>query len=334
MSTKQDWPDKIKIWELRYLKKTPIDRIRQELVMGADGVAPSWDTVNRVVEEFPLLTQAQVRQLPDALQERWQELSPLRPDKPELESPVIDKSKGRLRVLIGEEHEDLAARLKHDIEDFDIRNNYAVWQFPGNPWAFQEPGRAEFKYTLDVIPYLGGAKVIGFKIENEKGCTVMIERMKGSFPDFATFDQFKGHVAKYIDDCQAVCQEIWSEAEGVPGLRMGSGTDVGYGYLIDVPFYIWRFAIENYNTAKSPELGPVEIDAYHAYLAPRERSGWAIAVGLTQAMVACQEQTARLCERYVQDPRIGELIEKEKNVKKQAEPLLRALTKAITPLYE
>jgi hypothetical protein len=115
---------------------------------------------------------------------------------------------------------------------------------------------------------------------------------------------------------------------------MGSGTDVGYGYLIDVPFYIWRFAIENYNTAKSPELGPVEIDAYHAYLAPRERSGWAIAVGLTQAMVACQEQTARLCERYVQDPRIGELIEKEKNVKKQAEPLLRALTKAITPLYE
>jgi hypothetical protein len=74
MSTKQDWPDKVNIWELRYLKKTPIDRIRQELAAGADGVAPSWDTVNRVVEEFPSLTQAQVRQLPDALQERWQEL--------------------------------------------------------------------------------------------------------------------------------------------------------------------------------------------------------------------------------------------------------------------
>jgi len=334
MATKQDWPDKVKIWELRYLKETPIDRIRQELVAGPDGVVPSWDTVNRVVEEFPRLTPAQVKQLPDGLQERWQELSPLRPDKAELEGPVIDKSKGRLRVLIGEEHEDLAARLKHDIEDFDIRDNYAVWQFPGNPWAFQGLRRAEFKYTLDVIPYLGGSKVIGFRIENDRGCTVMIERMKSSFPDFVTFEQFKGHVAEFIDDCQAICQEIWAEAERVSGLRMGSETDVGHGYLIDVPFYLWRFALENYNTAKSPELEPVPIDVYHAYLAPRERSGWAIAVGSTQAMIACQELTTRLGEHYVQDRRFGELLERENDLKKQADSLVRALSKAITPFSE
>ncbi|MFC1929720.1 hypothetical protein ACFLW6_02480, partial [Chloroflexota bacterium] len=201
MATKQDWPDKVKIWDLRYLKETPVDRIRQELAEGAHGVAPSWDTVNRVVEEFPRLTAAQVRQLPDALQDRWQELSPLTQNKPE---SVVDKGKGRLRVLIGEEHEDLAARLKHDIEDFNIRDNYAIWQFPGNPWAFHGLRRAEFKYTLDVIPYLGGSKVIGFRIENDRGCTVMIERMKSSFPDFTAFDEFKMHVAEFIDDCQAI----------------------------------------------------------------------------------------------------------------------------------
>jgi hypothetical protein len=324
------WAEKVKIWDLRYLKNTPIDRIRQELAAGPDGVVPSWDTVNRVVEEFSRLTPAQVKQLPDALKERWHELSPLRPDKPE--SLLIDKGKGQLRVLIGEEHEDLAARLKRDIEDFDIRDNYAVWQFPGNPWAFQGPERAEFKYTLDVIPYLGGSKVSGFKIENEKGCTVMIERMKSSFPDFAAFDRFKGHIAGLIDGCQVLCHEIWAQAEAVTGFKMG--IQAGYGYLIDVPFYIWRFALANYNSGKSPELEPVPIDAYHAYLAPRERPGWALAVGLTQAMVICQEQVAGLCEHYAQDVRIGELFQREKDLKKQADPLVQALTRAITAFSE
>ena len=326
------WAQKVKIWELRYLKNTPIDRIRQELAVGPDGVAPSWDTVNRVVEEFSQLSPAQVKQLPDALQERWQELSPRQQDKPESDSLVIDKGKGRLRVLIGEEHEDLAARLKCDIEEFDIRDNYAVWQFPGNLWAFQGPERAEFKYTLDVVPYLGGSKVIGFKIENEKGCTVMIERMKSSFPDFAAFDRFKGRLAELVEDCQVVCQEIWTQAEAVTGLKMGVQT--GYGYLLDVPFYIWRFALGNYNTEKAPELEAVPIDVYHAYLAPRERIGWTLAVGLTQAMAACQEQVASLCEHYAQDTRIGELLRREKDLKKQAEPLVQALTKAIVAFCE
>jgi len=326
------WAEKVKIWDLRYLKNTPIDRIRQEMRAGPDGVVPSWDTVNRVVEEFSRLTPAQVKQLPDALRERWQELSPPRQDKPESESLVVGRGKGRLRVLIGEEHEDLAARLKRDIENLDIRDNYAVWQFPANPWAFQGPERAEFKYTLDVVPYLGGAKVIGFRIENEKGCTVMIEQMKGSFPDFAAFDQFKGRLAELVEDCQVLCQEIWTQAEAVTGLKMGIAA--GYGYLIDVPLYIWRFALANYNAGKSPELEPVPIDVYHAYLAPRERPGWTLAVGLNQAMAACQEQTARLCDHYARDTRIGGLLQREKDLKKQAEPLVQALTRAISAFSE
>jgi hypothetical protein len=324
------WTEKLKIWDLRYLKSTPIDRIRQELVAGPEGVVPSWDTVNRVVGEFSRLTPAQVRRLPDALKERWRELFVAPPERPE--SPVIDKSKGRLRVLIGEEHEDLAARLKRAIEDFDIRDNYAVWQFPQNPWAFQGPERAEFKYTLDVIPYLGGSKVIGFRIENEKGCTVMIERMKTSFPDFATFDQFKERVGEFVGNCQAVCREIWAQAEATTGLRMGIAG--GGGYLVDVPFYIWRFALGNYKTGKSPQLEPVLIDPYHAYLAPKERPGWALAVGLTQTMSTCQEQTARLCEHYARDERVGELLKGEKVLRKRAEPLVQALTKAIMAFYE
>ncbi len=74
-----DWPDKIKVWELHYLEKTPIDRIRWGVKRGE--VTPSWNTVKRVIGDFLLLTPAQVEQLPDALQARWRELQPARPGK-------------------------------------------------------------------------------------------------------------------------------------------------------------------------------------------------------------------------------------------------------------
>lgn len=86
MSSKLDWSHKVNIWELHHLKKTPIDKIRLEFSTRKDGVAPSWDTVRRVVQEFPSLSQAQMRQLPDALQERWREL------QSELEQPVAKEA--------------------------------------------------------------------------------------------------------------------------------------------------------------------------------------------------------------------------------------------------
>jgi len=84
-----DWPDKVKIWELSYLEEgTPIERIRQRVKRG-DEVTPSWKTVKREIDKFPLLTPAQVGRLPDALQARWRELQPARPGK-EQEAPGED----------------------------------------------------------------------------------------------------------------------------------------------------------------------------------------------------------------------------------------------------
>ena len=74
MGTKLDWRKKVKIWEEHYLRATPLDKIRMHFEATLRGRVPSWDTVRRVTKEFPLLSQAQVRQLPDALQERWREL--------------------------------------------------------------------------------------------------------------------------------------------------------------------------------------------------------------------------------------------------------------------
>lgn len=74
MSTKGPWSDKVKIWELYYLQKTPIDRIRYKLSQLENVSAYSWSTVKGVVDEFPFLSKAQVRELPNTLQMRWREL--------------------------------------------------------------------------------------------------------------------------------------------------------------------------------------------------------------------------------------------------------------------
>ena len=91
MGSKLDWSDKAKIWELHHLKNTPIDRIRGKFSTGRDAIAPSWDTVRLVVEEFRSLSQAQVRQLPDALQERWRELQSEAEQQPSKEQRVEQK---------------------------------------------------------------------------------------------------------------------------------------------------------------------------------------------------------------------------------------------------
>jgi len=44
--------------------------------------------------------------------------------------------------------------------------------------------------------------------------------------------------------------------------------------------------------------------------------------------------TARLCEHYARDERVGELLKGEKVLRKQAEPLVQALTRAIIAFPE
>ncbi len=74
MITKLPWPDKVKVWEMHYLQRTPIDQIRWKVK--GDKPAPSWETVKQVVSEFLSLTPSQIMTLPDPLQVRWKELIP------------------------------------------------------------------------------------------------------------------------------------------------------------------------------------------------------------------------------------------------------------------
>jgi len=143
MSMKKDWSDRVQIWELHYLKKTPIDQIRKKWRTGADGVAPSWETVNRAVNEFPLLTRAQVKQLPDLLQERWREL------QPEVEQKEQQEETTNPRLL--KHFDDLAevAKTLYDVQQFigsyEAHETFSVIEHGGMAgfFTFQPPPRKQ-----------------------------------------------------------------------------------------------------------------------------------------------------------------------------------------------
>jgi len=171
MGTKQDWDDQVKTWRLHYLENTPVDRIRTKWLAGQGGVAPAWDTVKRMVDEFPRLTEAQARQLPDALQERWRELqTDMGTRQPGLTQavslhPVSGENRGSIDAIVsmpglgrrykawllhklGFDEEEIAEKLgvssesvRHYIEDTE-----------------KEMGKVkpkELKETLDVIELMG-----------------------------------------------------------------------------------------------------------------------------------------------------------------------------------
>lgn len=143
MSMKQDWSDRVKIWVLYYLKKTPKDKIRKKWRTGADGVAPSWDTVNRVVNEFPFLTRAQVKQLSDLLQERWREL------QPEVEQKAQKEETTNPRLL--KHFDDLAevAKTLYEVQQFigsyEAHETFSVIEHGGMAgfFTFQPPPRKQ-----------------------------------------------------------------------------------------------------------------------------------------------------------------------------------------------
>ena len=125
MSTKVPWADKIKIWELKYLNETPIDKIRYQLT--PDGNAPNtpslgWATVRQVVDEFPSLTPAQVMALPELLELRWREVATL----PDAGQPAKYPSKDYIDKKLAEAEERMRAKILAIGEETELGHSYTL----------------------------------------------------------------------------------------------------------------------------------------------------------------------------------------------------------------
>lgn len=247
-------------------------------------------------------------------------------------APLWDKAK---ELLIGQGLLDLAAEFKVELSSVTAKD-YAVWLLPGAQWLSSEEDRPEeFRSVLDVHSYRGKLAV-NLQVERDKRrFPLLMEVLASSFPELAKFEEWKSLLAEFLGGCQELCGEIWHEAEIRTGLKMGA--DWGYGYLAQVPLFIYEFALDNYLRAASPELGlsPVDLVAFPSLpphywqLSPLGRPAFILAVGLPQLMNSCGLITVELCQRYVQDSRIGQIIKKEKAVQEQAALYCKALSRFV-----
>ena len=71
MATKMSGESKLIAWELGWVKREPIDRIRSHAKVRTRLEKPSWRTVRKIMTEFLVLDEGQAQMLTEPLEETW-----------------------------------------------------------------------------------------------------------------------------------------------------------------------------------------------------------------------------------------------------------------------
>jgi hypothetical protein len=104
---------------------------------------------------------------------------------------------------------------------------------------------------------------------------------------------------------------------------------MGKGHLLNVPKFIYEFALDNYCSGTKPDLLVVEHVAHRHKLVPIHQPDYTLAFGSNKEMQICKEVTTSLARQYARDDRIGTIGSEAQTVKKETAPLHAALSKLI-----
>ena len=104
---------------------------------------------------------------------------------------------------------------------------------------------------------------------------------------------------------------------------------MGKGHLLNMPNFIKEFALDNYASEKQHELEILQSDPYRYRLVPNDLPNYVLAISSKDEMEMCKKVTASLINQYVQDERIGEIIARLLQLKKQTAPFQSALATVI-----
>jgi hypothetical protein len=129
--------------------------------------------------------------------------------------------------------------------------------------------------------------------------------------------------------CWALAHEIWSRAENETGLNLSAIPVMGKGHLLNVPKFIYEFALDNYASGKQPDLEILQNDPHHYRLVPGGLPNYILSIGSKAEMERCKEVTIYLTDKYTKDERVDKTNDKALQLKKQAAPLEAALSTLI-----
>ena len=201
--------------------------------------------------------------------------------------------------------------------------DWAIW---GLPDAGQPPLTSEAGLRLWIDR---GKLVVKLAVEQDKRFPLFIARFKNSFPEFKSYDEWRESLTGFVNMCWALAQEICSRAENETGLNLSPIPVMGKGHLLNVPKFIYEFALDNYASEKQPDLEIIQNDPYRHRLVPGDLPNYILAIGSRDEMEKCKEVTISLTNQYVKDERIGEINAEALQLKKQASPLKAVLSTII-----
>lgn len=220
------------------------------------------------------------------------------------------------------EYLDIALQLQGSLSHIDPRD-WAIWGLSdtGQPPLTSEAG---LKVWID-----RGKVAVKLAVELDKRFPSFLARLKISFPEFESYDQWKGSLTDLVCMCWALAHEIWSRAENETGLILTPLPVMGKGNLLNVPKYTYEFALDNYVSGKQPALEIIENDPSSHRLVPGHLPDYILAIGSKDEMETCKKVTLSLAEQYTRDERVDEINIKALQLREQTAPLEAALSKVI-----
>jgi len=218
-----------------------------------------------------------------------------------------------------QENVDLAVQLQSSMSNISAKD-WAIWGLPdsGEPPLTSEAGL--------IIWMDRGKLVVKLAAEQDKCFPLFMTRLKISFPEFKSYDQWRESLNDFVGMCWTLAQEILRKAETETGLNLSSIPVIGKGHLLNVPKFIYEFALDNYDSEKQPDLEILPSTPNCFKLVPEGLPDYILAIGSGDEMELCQKVTTSLGSRYIKDERMGEIRTKAAEIKKQATPFLAALS--------
>ena len=109
-------------------------------------------------------------------------------------------------------------------------------------------------------------------------------RLKSLFSEFKSYDQWREFLTDFVTMCWTLAHEIWSRAENETGLNLSPIPVMWKGHLLNVPQFIYEFALDNYASGKQPPLEILQQDPYRYRLVPGELPNYVLAISSKDEM--------------------------------------------------
>ena len=241
-----------------------------------------------------------------------------------LKGTTLEKSSAQLGTKPGKwsEYLELAMQLQSSLSHVGLKD-WAIWGLPdsGEPPLTSE---ARLKIWME-----RGGLVVKLEVEQERRFPLFMSKLKTAFPEFKGYAQWRQSLTEFVSMCWTMAHDIWSRAEGETGLNLSPIPVMGKGHLLNVPKFIYEFALDNYSSGKQPELEVLQNDSNRYRLVPGDLPEYVLAIGSHEEMERCKKVTISLTNQYAKDERIDQIKVKALEVKKQSVPFQTILSTII-----